>query len=93
MGKRYKEYCDWRDPAGRGSAIWEVMGSSLTVDALSRDGIGARLQGQFDAFQIAWRPYLRVSVLRSFGSDDKVTRQKLPPRVAQTSMRNPRHSP
>ncbi|RKE38732.1 autotransporter-associated beta strand protein [Paraburkholderia sp. BL23I1N1] len=35
--------------------------------------IGARLQGQLDAFAIAWRPYVRVSFLREFGSDDKVT--------------------
>lgn len=35
--------------------------------------IGARLQGQFDAFATQWRPYVRVSFLRAFGSDDKVT--------------------
>jgi outer membrane autotransporter protein len=31
------------------------------------------MQGQFDAFATAWRPYLRVSLLREFGADDKVT--------------------
>jgi len=35
--------------------------------------VGARLQWAFDADGIAWKPYLRVSVLRSFGTDDETT--------------------
>jgi outer membrane autotransporter protein len=35
--------------------------------------VGARLQWAFDANGIAWKPYLRVSVLRSFGADDETT--------------------
>ncbi|MEZ0604008.1 autotransporter outer membrane beta-barrel domain-containing protein [Paraburkholderia sp. IW21] len=63
--------------------VWQHLALSEFNDGVSSVGfnsgntfvgrIGARLQGRFDAFQTAWRPYLRVSVLRSFGSDDKVT--------------------
>ncbi|WP_230945098.1 autotransporter outer membrane beta-barrel domain-containing protein [Burkholderia territorii] len=35
--------------------------------------IGARLQYAFDSNGVSWKPYLRVNVLRSFGSDDKTT--------------------
>jgi outer membrane autotransporter protein len=35
--------------------------------------VGARLQWAFDADGIAWKPYLRVGVLRSFGADDETT--------------------
>ncbi|KWO47840.1 autotransporter outer membrane beta-barrel domain-containing protein [Burkholderia sp. MSMB1459WGS] len=35
--------------------------------------IGARLQYAFDANGVSWKPYLRLNVLRSFGSDDKTT--------------------
>ncbi|TDA47873.1 autotransporter outer membrane beta-barrel domain-containing protein, partial [Burkholderia pyrrocinia] len=35
--------------------------------------IGARLQYAFDANGVSWKPYLRVNVLRSFGTDDKTT--------------------
>ncbi|NTZ04602.1 autotransporter outer membrane beta-barrel domain-containing protein [Burkholderia metallica] len=35
--------------------------------------IGARLQYAFDASGVSWKPYLRVNVLRSFGTDDKTT--------------------
>jgi outer membrane autotransporter protein len=35
--------------------------------------IGARLQWSFDASGMNWKPYLRVNVLRSFGTDDKTT--------------------
>ncbi|SMG21574.1 autotransporter family protein [Paraburkholderia susongensis] len=35
--------------------------------------IGARLQWAFDASGVAWKPYLRVNVLRSFGADDETT--------------------
>lgn len=35
--------------------------------------IGARLQYAFDANGVSWKPYLRVNVLRSFGSDDRTT--------------------
>ena len=35
--------------------------------------IGARLQYAFDANGVNWKPYLRLNVLRSFGSDDKTT--------------------
>ncbi|CAE6724763.1 autotransporter domain-containing protein [Paraburkholderia haematera] len=63
--------------------IWQHLALSDFNDGVSSVGfnsgntftgrIGARLQGQFDAFATAWRPYLRVSFLREFGSDDKVT--------------------
>ncbi|CAG9262128.1 Autotransporter outer membrane beta-barrel domain-containing protein [Burkholderia diffusa] len=35
--------------------------------------LGARLQYAFDSNGVSWKPYLRVNVLRSFGSDDKTT--------------------
>ena len=35
--------------------------------------IGVRLQGRFDALGANWQPWLRVNVLRSFGSDDRAT--------------------
>lgn len=35
--------------------------------------IGARLQYAFDANGVSWKPYLRVNVLRAFGTDDKTT--------------------
>lgn len=35
--------------------------------------LGARLQWAFDKDGINWRPYLRTSVLRSFGQNDEVT--------------------
>ncbi|MFM0158038.1 MULTISPECIES: autotransporter outer membrane beta-barrel domain-containing protein [Paraburkholderia] len=35
--------------------------------------IGVRLAGKYDAVGTTWQPYLRLSLLRSFGSDDKVT--------------------
>ncbi|ANH73413.1 outer membrane autotransporter barrel domain protein [Ralstonia insidiosa] len=35
--------------------------------------VGARLQWSFDSNGINWKPYLRLNVLRSFGSDDKTT--------------------
>ncbi|WP_343726419.1 autotransporter outer membrane beta-barrel domain-containing protein [Burkholderia seminalis] len=35
--------------------------------------IGARLQYAFDSNGVSWKPYLRVNVLHSFGSDDKTT--------------------
>ncbi|MFM0615048.1 autotransporter outer membrane beta-barrel domain-containing protein [Paraburkholderia nemoris] len=63
--------------------VWQHLSLSDFNDGVSSVGfnsgntfvgrIGARLQAQFDAFAIAWRPYLRVSFLREFGSDDKVT--------------------
>ncbi|MFM0736218.1 autotransporter outer membrane beta-barrel domain-containing protein [Paraburkholderia xenovorans] len=63
--------------------IWQHLSLDDLNDGVSSVGfssgntfvgrIGARLQGQFDALSTAWRPYLRVSVLRTFGSDDKVT--------------------
>ncbi|HZZ01551.1 autotransporter outer membrane beta-barrel domain-containing protein, partial [Paraburkholderia sp.] len=63
--------------------VWQHLSLSDFNDGVSSVGfnsgntfvgrIGARLQGQFDAFATAWRPYLRVSLLREFGSDDKVT--------------------
>lgn len=63
--------------------VWQHLTLSDFNDGVSSVGfnsgntfvgrIGARLQGQFDAFATAWRPYLRVSLLREFGSDDKVT--------------------
>ncbi|NMM03293.1 autotransporter outer membrane beta-barrel domain-containing protein [Paraburkholderia sp. RP-4-7] len=63
--------------------VWQHLALSDFYDGVSSVGfnsgntfvgrIGARLQGQFDAFAIAWRPYLRVSFLREFGSDDEVT--------------------
>ncbi|RKF46141.1 autotransporter outer membrane beta-barrel domain-containing protein [Paraburkholderia fungorum] len=63
--------------------VWQHLTLSDFNDGVSSVGfnsgntfvgrIGARLQGQFDAFSTAWRPYLRVSLLREFGSDDKVT--------------------
>ncbi|HZZ12702.1 MAG TPA: autotransporter domain-containing protein [Paraburkholderia sp.] len=63
--------------------VWQHLALSDLNDGVSSVGfnsgntfvgrIGARLQGQFDAFSTAWRPYLRVSFLRTFGSDDKVT--------------------
>ncbi|MFM0734713.1 autotransporter outer membrane beta-barrel domain-containing protein [Paraburkholderia sediminicola] len=63
--------------------VWQHLSLSDFNDGVSSVGfnsgntfvgrIGARLQGQFDAFAIAWRPYVRVSLLREFGSDDKVT--------------------
>ena len=34
---------------------------------------GARLQWSFDSSGVNWKPYLRLNVLRSFGSDDKTT--------------------
>jgi outer membrane autotransporter protein len=43
---------------------------------------------QFDAFSTAWRPYLRVSFLRTFGADDKVSfggATVLPGSVGQTA--------
>ncbi|MFM0262177.1 autotransporter domain-containing protein [Paraburkholderia sediminicola] len=63
--------------------VWQHLSLSDFNDGVSSVGfnsgntfvgrIGARLQAQFDAFAIAWRPYVRVSFLREFGSDDKVT--------------------
>jgi outer membrane autotransporter protein len=63
--------------------VWQRLALSDFNDGVSSVGfnsgntfvarIGARLQGQFDAFAIAWRPYLRASFLRTFGADDKVT--------------------
>ncbi|CAE6825295.1 hypothetical protein R69619_06308 [Paraburkholderia nemoris] len=63
--------------------VWQHLSLSDFNDGVSSVGfnsgntfvgrIGARLQAQFDAFAIAWRPYMRVSFLREFGSDDKVT--------------------
>ena len=63
--------------------VWQHLSLSDFNDGVSSVGfnsgntfvgrIGARLQGQFDAFATAWRPYVRVSLLREFGSDDKVT--------------------
>ncbi|MBK5122016.1 autotransporter domain-containing protein [Burkholderia sp. R-69980] len=63
--------------------VWQHLALSDFNDGVSSVGfnsgntfvgrIGARLQGQFDALATAWRPYLRVSFLRTFGSDDKVT--------------------
>ncbi|NIE65444.1 autotransporter outer membrane beta-barrel domain-containing protein [Burkholderia sp. Ax-1719] len=35
--------------------------------------IGARLQYAFDAGGVSWKPYLRLNVLRAFGSDDETT--------------------
>ncbi|WP_414445242.1 autotransporter outer membrane beta-barrel domain-containing protein [Burkholderia sp. 22PA0106] len=35
--------------------------------------IGARLQWAFDAHGVSWKPYVRVSLLRSFGADDQTT--------------------
>ena len=35
--------------------------------------LGVRLQGHFDALGNSWQPYLRLNVLRSFGSDDTTT--------------------
>lgn len=35
--------------------------------------LGVRLQGSFDASTARWQPYLRMSVLHSFGSDDTTT--------------------
>lgn len=35
--------------------------------------IGARLQWAFDAHGVNWKPYLRLNVLRAFGSDDTTT--------------------
>jgi outer membrane autotransporter protein len=34
---------------------------------------GVRLQGRFDALGTSWQPYLRLNVLRSFGSNDSTT--------------------
>ncbi|MFM0502698.1 autotransporter family protein [Paraburkholderia caffeinilytica] len=63
--------------------VWQHLALSDFNDGVSSVGfnsgntfvgrIGARLQGQFDVSAIAWQPYLRVSFLREFGSDDKVT--------------------
>ncbi|MFM0085926.1 autotransporter outer membrane beta-barrel domain-containing protein [Paraburkholderia sediminicola] len=63
--------------------VWQHLSLSDFNDGVSSVGfnsgntfvgrIGARLQAQFDALAIAWRPYLRISFLREFGSDDKVT--------------------
>ncbi|MDM0015584.1 autotransporter domain-containing protein [Variovorax sp. J22P168] len=35
--------------------------------------LGVRLQGNFDAGGARWQPYMRLSVLRGFGSDDTTT--------------------
>lgn len=35
--------------------------------------IGVRLTGRYEAMGTTWQPYLRLNVLRSFGSDDKTT--------------------
>ena len=63
--------------------VWQRVALSDFNDGVSNVGfnsgntfvgrIGMRLQGRFDAFSTAWRPYVRVSFLRSFGTDDKVT--------------------
>ncbi|WP_144109153.1 autotransporter domain-containing protein [Paraburkholderia sp. BCC1886] len=63
--------------------VWQHLSLSDLNDGVSTVGfnsgntfvgrIGARLQGHFDALATAWRPYLRVSFLRTFGADDKLT--------------------
>lgn len=35
--------------------------------------LGVRLQGHFESVGVSWQPYLRVSLLRSFGSNDTAT--------------------
>jgi outer membrane autotransporter protein len=35
--------------------------------------VGVRLAGKYDGLGTTWQPYLRLNVLRSFGSDDKAT--------------------
>jgi outer membrane autotransporter protein len=63
--------------------VWQHLALSDFNDGVSNVGfnsgntfvgrIGARLQGQFEALATQWRPYVRVSFLRSFGSDDAVS--------------------
>ncbi|MFM0209329.1 autotransporter domain-containing protein [Paraburkholderia sediminicola] len=78
--------------------VWQRLALSDFNDGVSNVGfnsgntfvgrIGARLQGQFDAVAVAWRPYLRVSFLRTFGADDKVTfggETVIPGTVGQTA--------
>jgi outer membrane autotransporter protein len=63
--------------------VWQWLGLDGFSDGISNVNwnngntflgrIGARLQREFDAGGIDWKPYLRVNVLRSFGSDDQTT--------------------
>ncbi len=63
--------------------VWQWLSLGRFDDGVSEVGwnngntflgrIGARLQWAFDAHGVSWKPYLRVSLLRSFGSDDATT--------------------
>lgn len=63
--------------------VWQWLSLDRFNDGVSSIGwnngntflgrIGARLQYAFDSNGVSWKPYLRVNVLRSFGSDDRTT--------------------
>ncbi|AOY02335.1 autotransporter outer membrane beta-barrel domain-containing protein [Jeongeupia sp. USM3] len=60
--------------------IWQYLSLNDLNDGISTVGfndgntfvgrVGARVHGRFDARGAQWQPYLRLNVLRTFGSDD-----------------------
>ena len=61
--------------------IWQKASINDLDDAVSRVAfnsgstflgrVGARLQGRFETPGVVWQPYMRLSVLRNFGTSDK----------------------